>query len=76
MSRDRCKDVTYVTFVYSIRDSKAKPNRTRLTMGGDRINHTDPVNTPTADLLTFKLLVNSIISMDNARCLSFDIKNF
>ena len=32
--------------------------------------------TPTADLLTIKLLVNSIISTENARFMTMDIKDF
>jgi CO/xanthine dehydrogenase FAD-binding subunit len=53
-----------------------EPNRTRITVGGDRINYQFEVATPTADLLTVKLLLNSVISTEGARFASVDIKNF
>lgn len=43
---------------------------------GDRINYPDEVATPTADLLTIKLMLNCIISTPNARWMTLDIKIF
>jgi hypothetical protein len=31
---------------------------------------------PTADMILFKILVNSILSTPNAKCIMIDIKNF
>jgi hypothetical protein len=45
-------------------------------MGGDRINYPEDCGTPTADMILFKILVNSIISTPNAKCLMMDIKDF
>jgi len=45
-------------------------------MGGDRINYPDDCGTPTADMTLFKILVNSIISTPNTKCLTADIKDF
>lgn len=45
-------------------------------MGGDRINYPGDCGTPTADITLFKILINSIISTPNARCLVMDIKDF
>ena len=73
---DRWKDVTYGRIVTAYREGKAEPNRTRLTVGGDRINYPDEVGTPTADLLTVKHLLNSTISTPNAKFMTIDIKDF
>jgi len=73
---DRKKDVTYGSFTCDLRPNKAEVHRTRLTMGGDRINYPDDCGTPTADMTLFKILVNSILSTPNARCLMMDIKDF
>ena len=73
---DRFKDVTYGSFTCDFRPNKAEENRTRLTMGGDRINYPDDCGTPTADMILFKILVNSIISTPNAKCVMMDIKDF
>ena len=73
---DRIKDVTFGSFTCDFRPNKAEEYRTRLTMGGDRINYPEDCGTPTADMILFKILVNSIISTPNAKCLMLDIKDF
>jgi hypothetical protein len=45
-------------------------------MGGNFINYPGNCGTPTADLLTVKILLNSIISMPNAKFMTIDIKDF
>jgi hypothetical protein len=45
-------------------------------MGGNLVNYPDNCGTPTADLLTVKLLLNSIISTPNAKFMTIDIKDF
>ncbi len=52
------------------------PNRTRLVAGGDRVHYLFDASTPTADLLTIKLLINNVISTPGARFFMMDIKNF
>jgi hypothetical protein len=70
------KDITYGRIVYTHRSKKTDPYCTRITMGGNLINYPDDCGTPTADLLTVKLLLNSVISTDNARFMTIDIKDF
>ena len=45
-------------------------------MGWDQINYTKDCETPTADLLMVKLLLNSIVSTLYASFMTVDIKNF
>ena len=45
-------------------------------MGGNLINYPSDCGTPTADLLTVKLMFNSIISTPNAKFMTIDIKDF
>ena len=45
-------------------------------VGGIRINYPDDCGISTADLLTVKLLLNSVISTKNAKFIMLDIKNF
>ena len=74
---DRTGDVTYARICCNVRPEKInEPNRCRITVGGDRINYPYEVATPTADLLTVKLLLNSIVSTEGAKFCSVDIKNF
>ena len=44
--------------------------------GGDRVHYPYDAGTPTADLLTVKLLINSVISIPGARFFTMYIKNF
>jgi hypothetical protein len=64
--QDRRKDITYGSFVCSVQSEKKEKNRTRFTVGGDRINYPGAVATPTADMLIAKLLFNSVISTKGA----------
>ncbi len=45
-------------------------------MGGNLVNYPDDCGTPTADLLTVKLIFNSIISTPNAKFMTIDIKDY
>ena len=73
---DRFKDVTYEKGVCIIRLEKAEKNRTRLVVGGNRINYSGEVGTPTADMLLAKILFSSVISTKGARFMTGDIKHF
>ena len=53
-----------------------EPNRSRLTVGGDRINYPFEVSTPTADLPTIKMLWNSVLSTPKAKFITLDVANF
>jgi hypothetical protein len=74
--QDRRKDVTYGHFVCNGRPEKEEPNHTRFTVGGDRINYPGEVATHTAEMLTAKLLFNSIISTPGAKFMTMDLSNF
>jgi hypothetical protein len=72
----RWRDVTYGRIVVNYRPEKDDPYRTRLTVGGDRVNYPHDCGTPTVDLLTVKLLLNSVISTPGAKFMTIDIKDF
>jgi len=56
-----------------VRPEKAE---TRFTAGGDRINYSGAVATPTAEMLVAKMLFNSIIFTKDACFMTMDISNF
>jgi len=72
----RRKDITYGCIVCTYRSEKKDPYRTHITMGGNLINYPEDCGTPTADLLTIKLMFNSIISTTGAKFMTIDIKDF
>jgi hypothetical protein len=74
---EQSKDVTYGLITYLIRPDKIEEsNKTMLVVGGNRVHYPGNAGTPTADLLTVKLLINSTISTPNAKYTTMDIKNF
>ncbi len=73
----RAKDITYGLITYLIRPEKTnEPNQTRLVAGGDMVHYPFDAGTPTANLLTIKLLINSMISTPGPRFFTMDINNF
>ena len=73
---DRRSDVTYTRVVCEVRPQKADPNRTRITIGGNRICYPGDTGTKTGSLELVKLLLNSVLSTKDARFACFDISNF
>ena len=71
---DRWKDVTYGRICANFRPEKEDPHRIRLTVGGNLINFPGDCGTPTAGMLTVKILLNSIISTPGAKFMTIDIK--
>ena len=71
------KTPTYVRVVTMYREQKADPFRVRLTVGGNLIKFPGDVSTKQiADILTAKMLINSIISTPGARAAAIDLKDF
>jgi hypothetical protein len=53
-----------------------KPNRTQLVVGSNRVHYSGDTGTPTANLLTVKLLLISVISTKDAQFMTMDINDF
>ena len=70
------KKVSYARFVCELRPLKQEQERTRITVGGDRLDYNGPTTTETADITTSKILFNSTISTPGAKFMGIDIKNF
>ncbi len=73
---ERRGDVTYGRIVCVYCDGKKDKYRTCITMGGNLIKYPGDCGTPTADLLTVKLLLNSVTSTPNAKFMTLDLKDF
>ena len=59
-----------------IGSQKAETHRTRISVGRNLINFPGDVTTPTADIITAKLILNSVLSMENVKFTCADIANF
>eukprot|EP00804_Cyclotella_cryptica_P025733 CCRYP_002928-RA/>CCRYP_002928-RA protein AED:0.21 eAED:0.24 QI:0/0/0/1/0/0/4/0/800 len=70
------KDIIYGRICANYRPEKDDPYRIRLTVGSNRITYPGNLCTPTADMLTTKVLLNSVISTKGASFMTIDIKDF
>ena len=68
--------VTYGIIVARIRPKKAETHLTRLTVGKILINFPGDDTTPIADLITSKLIFNSVLSTKTMKFMCADIANF
>ena len=65
----------YYCCVCEVRPDKDDPNRTRITVAGNKIYYPGDVATPTGSLELVKLLINSVLSRRGAKMACFDTKN-
>jgi hypothetical protein len=70
------RQITYGKIVCNYKPHKKEKERTRLTVGGDRLDHSGDVATSTTDITTLIFLINSILSMEDASMMMMDIKNY
>jgi hypothetical protein len=66
---------TYDKIVCDYKPHKEEKERVRLTVGGDILNYSGDVATSAVDITTFKILINSTLSTENAAMMMMDIKN-
>jgi hypothetical protein len=72
------RKITYGKIVCDYKPHKKEKERARLTVGatggGDRLDYYGDVTTSTADITTFKILINSTLSAEDAAMMMMDIK--
>jgi hypothetical protein len=55
---------------------KKEKERVRLTVGDDRLDYSGDITTSKADITTFKTLINSTLSTEDAAMMMMGIKNY
>jgi hypothetical protein len=70
------RKITYGKIVCDYRPHKQEKERVRLTIEGGRLDYSGDVATSTADITTFKILINSTLSTEDAVMMMMDIKNY
>jgi hypothetical protein len=68
------RKIMYGKIVCDYKPHKKEKVQVRLTVGGDRLDYSDDVATSTADITTFKTLINSTLSTEYAAMMMMDIK--
>jgi hypothetical protein len=70
------RKITYGKIVCDYKPHKQEKERVRLTVGGDKLDYSGDVATSTADITTFKILINSTLSTTDASMMMMYIKNY
>jgi hypothetical protein len=67
------RNITYNKIVCDYKPHKKEKECVRLTVGGDRLDYSGDVATSTADITTFKILINSTLSTEDAAMMTMEI---
>lgn len=70
------RKVTYLRIVVADRPQKSNPRRVRWTVGGDKLDYIGDLSTKTSDMVTAKIMFNSVLSTPDAFFMGLDIKDF
>jgi hypothetical protein len=70
------RKITYSKIVCDYKPHKKEKERVRLTVGGDILDYSGDVATSTANITTFKILINRTLSTEDAAMMMMDIKNY
>jgi hypothetical protein len=68
--------ITYGKIVCDYKPHKKEKERVRLTVGGKKLDYFGDVATSTADITTFKILIDRKLSTKDAAMMMMDIKNY
>jgi hypothetical protein len=70
------RNITYGKIVCDYKPHKKEKERVRLAVGGDILDYSGDVATSTADITTFKILINSTLSTKDSAMMMMEIKNY
>jgi hypothetical protein len=70
------RKITNGKLVCDFKPNKTENRRVRFTVGGDRLDYSGDTATSTADITTFKNLINSTMSTNDAKMMMMDIKKY
>jgi hypothetical protein len=70
------RKITYGKIFCDYKPHKQEKERVWLTVGGDKLDYSGDVATSTADITTFKILINSTLSTEAAAMMMMDINNY
>jgi hypothetical protein len=70
------RKITYGKLVCDFKPNKNENHQVILTVGGDRLDYSGDTSTSTANITTFKILINSTLSTQEAKMMMMDIKKY
>jgi hypothetical protein len=70
------RKITYCKILCDYRPHRKEKERVPLTVGGDILDYSGDVATSTADITTFKILINNTRFTEDSAMMMIDIKNY
>jgi hypothetical protein len=70
------RKITYGKIVCDYKPHKKEKERFQLTVVGDTLDYSNDFATSTADITTFKIIINSTLSIEDAAMMMMDIHNY
>jgi hypothetical protein len=70
------RKITYGKLVCDFKTNKTEKHQVRLKVGGNRLDYSGDTAMSTADITTFKILINSTFSTAEAKMMMMDIKHY
>jgi hypothetical protein len=70
------RQITYGKLVCDFKPNKNEKHQVILTVSGDKLDYSGDTATSTADITTFKILINSTLSTQEAKMMMMDTKNY
>jgi hypothetical protein len=68
------RKITYGKIVCDYKPHKTEKERIMLTVGGEKLDYSGDAATSTADITTFKILINNTLSTEDAAMMMMDMK--
>jgi hypothetical protein len=68
------RNITYRKIVCNYKPHKKEKEPVSMTVGGDRLDYSGDVTTSTSNITTFKILINSTLSTEDAAMMMMGIK--
>jgi hypothetical protein len=70
------RNITYGKIVCDYKPHKQEQERVQLTVGGHKLDYSGDVATSTAEITTFKIIINSTLSTEDVSMMMMDIKHY
>jgi hypothetical protein len=70
------RNIAYDKILCDYKPHQKEKERVRLTVGSDRLDYSSDIATSTADIATFKIIINSTLSTEDAAMMMIDIRSY
>ena len=67
-------NIDFSQIVFNVRPQTDEKHRTRITIGGNVLEHDGKTKSPTSNIITMKLLLRRVLNMPDEKFMAIDVK--